>query len=137
VALDGGQHLQQAGHDAMRTAYLERRGYRVLRFWNDDALARTDEVLDAVLAALHTPHPASLREAVPLPAPRGEGNRAAACRSSSPRSGELKSARMPICTAKPPRRGRRQGCRRCNVPAGRMRGRPTQRPHLAPPPCIR
>jgi lysyl-tRNA synthetase class 2 len=74
VELDGGQHLQQAGHDAMRTAYLERRGYRVLRFWNDDALARTDEVLDAVLAALHTPHPASLREAVPLPAPRGEGN---------------------------------------------------------------
>ena len=73
VELDGSQHMQQREHDALRTAYLEQCGYRVLRFWNDDALGRTGEVLDAILGALHTPHPASLREAVPLPAPRGEG----------------------------------------------------------------
>ncbi len=78
VELDGSQHLLQSGHDALRNTYLERNGYRVLRFWNDDALARTGEVLEAILAVLRTPHPGSLREPVPLPAPRGEGNAASA-----------------------------------------------------------
>jgi hypothetical protein len=32
--------------------WLEARGYRVLRFWNGDVLAQTEEVLAAILGAL-------------------------------------------------------------------------------------
>ena len=49
VELDGGQHTPEA--DAPRTAYLERRGYRVLRFWNPDVLTGMDTVLETILAA--------------------------------------------------------------------------------------
>ncbi len=73
VELDGSQHLERAGYDAARSSYLMARGYRVLRFWNDESVMRVEDVLDAIVAALRTPHPASLREAVPLPASRGEG----------------------------------------------------------------
>lgn len=55
VELDGSQHLDAATYDARRTGYLERQGYRVLRFWNNDVLARTDAVLEAILAALPLP----------------------------------------------------------------------------------
>ena len=51
VELDGGQH---AGNlkDPARTAFLRKQGYRVLRFWNNDVLQRTDAVLEQVLTAL-------------------------------------------------------------------------------------
>ena len=56
VELDGSQHLDAVEHDAARTRFLETRGFRVLRFWNDDVLRETDAVLDAIAAAL-APHP--------------------------------------------------------------------------------
>jgi Protein of unknown function (DUF559) len=34
--LDGGQHDRRAEEISIRTAVLERRGFRVLRFWNSD-----------------------------------------------------------------------------------------------------
>jgi very-short-patch-repair endonuclease len=46
IELDGGQH--DPAHDAARTAIIENYGYRVLRFWNHDALADTDSVLEAI-----------------------------------------------------------------------------------------
>jgi very-short-patch-repair endonuclease len=52
VELDGGQHALRQGYDGRRTAVLESLGFRVIRFWNDDVLLRTDSVLEAVLAAL-------------------------------------------------------------------------------------
>ena len=69
VELDGSQHLAHAEYDVTRSAYLCARRYRVLRFWNDEVLLHVDDVLDAIVAALRTPHPASLREAVPRSAP--------------------------------------------------------------------
>jgi len=54
VELDGSQH--HADVDADRTHFLERRGYRVLRFWNHDALVRTEAVLEVILASVR-PHP--------------------------------------------------------------------------------
>jgi very-short-patch-repair endonuclease len=66
VEVDGSQHIEDSRYDGRRTYALEARGLRVLRFWNDDVLARTDEVLEAIVEALRSPHPA-LR-AVPLPA---------------------------------------------------------------------
>ncbi len=52
VELDGGQHLDAVDYDQTRTTVLERQGYRVLRFWNDDVLLRTDAVLGVILEAL-------------------------------------------------------------------------------------
>lgn len=52
VELDGGQHAEQVEADAKRTTYLKSRGYRVLRFWNNDVLANTDGVLEVILMEL-------------------------------------------------------------------------------------
>jgi lysyl-tRNA synthetase class 2 len=54
VELDGSQHSQN-GHmrlDARRTAFLERMGYRVIRFENDLVLRNTDAVLDEIARVL-------------------------------------------------------------------------------------
>ncbi len=52
VELDGGQHLQQIECDARRTKVLAARGYKLLRYWNDDALLRTGNVLEDILRNL-------------------------------------------------------------------------------------
>ncbi len=51
VEVDGGQHAVQESGDARRTGYLEERGFRVLRFWNNEVLSNTDGVLQTI--ALH------------------------------------------------------------------------------------
>ena len=60
IELDGGGHASEeaiAG-DAARTAYLNARGYRVLRFWNNDVLGNIDGVLEQIAGAIGTaPHP--------------------------------------------------------------------------------
>ena len=48
VELDGGQHVEQADYDAERDAFLRSNGYRVLRFWNGDVMARLDTVLGTI-----------------------------------------------------------------------------------------
>lgn len=45
IELDGGQHAEHVEYDAERTGKLQQSGYRVLRYWNDDVLLRTDDVL--------------------------------------------------------------------------------------------
>ena len=52
VELDGGQHLDALAYDQRRTAALQREGYRVLRFWNDDVLLRTDDVVAEIFRVL-------------------------------------------------------------------------------------
>jgi very-short-patch-repair endonuclease len=52
IELDGGQHAEQKAYDDARTRYLEKKGYRVLRFWNTDTLANTEGVLTMILDAL-------------------------------------------------------------------------------------
>lgn len=44
VEIDGGQHAGSKA-DIARTAYLDRQGYAVLRFWNNDILTNIDGVL--------------------------------------------------------------------------------------------
>jgi len=46
VELDGGQHAERADYDADRTEWLEARGYRVVRYWNPDALRNLEGVLE-------------------------------------------------------------------------------------------
>jgi very-short-patch-repair endonuclease len=48
VEVDGPVHLEQREQDETRQAYLETRGYRVLRFSNDDVMTRTDAVLQQI-----------------------------------------------------------------------------------------
>ena len=70
VELDGGQHSERRAYDMSRTASLETLGYRVLRFWDNEALANTDGVLQRVAEARASGH------ACPSPRPspqRGEG----------------------------------------------------------------
>ncbi len=57
VELDGGQHATAAERDERRTAWLESRGFKVLRFWNTDVLRNPDGVLETISASL-TPSPA-------------------------------------------------------------------------------
>ena len=52
IELDGGQHTLSTEFDARRTTYLERRGYRVLRFWNNDVLENLDGVIAVIELAL-------------------------------------------------------------------------------------
>jgi very-short-patch-repair endonuclease len=69
VELDGGQHAAHVDYDAGRTALLQALGYRVLRFWDNDALANTDDVLQRIVEALRSGRPS------PRPSPqRGEGD---------------------------------------------------------------
>jgi very-short-patch-repair endonuclease len=56
IELDGGQHADTVDADQKRTRWLETRGYRVLRFWNNDVLDNSDGVLETIRMHL-TPHP--------------------------------------------------------------------------------
>ena len=52
VELDGGQHADETRNDEVRTHWLRLQGYRVLRFWNHEALRETSAVLDAIQLAV-------------------------------------------------------------------------------------
>ena len=49
VELDGSQHAESP-RDLIRDAELKRRGFRVLRFWNDDVLKDLDGVCATIIA---------------------------------------------------------------------------------------
>lgn len=51
IELDGGGHADQQDYDQARTRYLERNGYRVIRFSNRQVNREMPAVLEAILAA--------------------------------------------------------------------------------------
>jgi very-short-patch-repair endonuclease len=59
IELDGGQHAEPAAvaSDSRRTGWLKSRGYRVLRFWNNDVLTNIDGVAQAILDAVRETSP--------------------------------------------------------------------------------
>jgi len=71
IEADGGQHATRITHDEMRDAYLQKRGYCVLRFWNDEVLNNQEGVLSVIVEALRHPSPARCASS-PLPL-GGEG----------------------------------------------------------------
>lgn len=79
IELDGSQHVEQSAHDERRTASLGSLGFRVLRFWNNEALLRTDDVLECIAAALTEPSP-------PHPNPLPRQRRRRGSRSGGTRS---------------------------------------------------
>ena len=65
IEVDGGQHAVDVAKDEARTAYLEARGYRVIRFWNNDVLERIEGVvmeIERVLSDMPSPNPSRKRE---------------------------------------------------------------------------
>src|SRR4051794_726466 len=52
IELDGGQHAEQQEADAERTAELQRRGYRVIRFWNNDVIQNLGGILETIRSAI-------------------------------------------------------------------------------------
>ena len=56
IEIDGGQYNQEREieKDETRTKWLERKGFRVLRFWNNDALLNIDGVTSKILEKIKT-----------------------------------------------------------------------------------
>jgi very-short-patch-repair endonuclease len=66
IEIDGGQHGDAIAYDDARTAFLEARGYRVLRFWNNDVLENIEGVVSKIDSVLNDrPSPSRLRRASP------------------------------------------------------------------------
>ena len=59
IEVDGGEHFQSS-RDRMRDEWLQKNGYKVLRFWNNDVLKNTDGVVQTIVD-----------EISPSPLPRG------------------------------------------------------------------
>ena len=59
IEIDGGQHNEAFGlaRDGRRTAELESRGYRVLRFWNNEVLGNVEGVMETIAAAVRDVDP--------------------------------------------------------------------------------
>ena len=78
IEVDGNQHgfPNAVAYDAVRTAYLEREGFRVLRFSNFEVSREIDVVLDTIYAALATPTP------TPNPFPQGGGESGALAKAT-------------------------------------------------------
>ena len=76
VEADGDTHAGDDAetYDARRTAFLEREGYRVLRFSNHDVMGNIEGVAEVIRSALRPSpsHPAAPGGPLPLPQ-RGEG----------------------------------------------------------------
>jgi very-short-patch-repair endonuclease len=56
IEVDGSHHIERAAEDAARTEWLTQRGFRVLRFWNDEVLRDTRQVLACISLALGADH---------------------------------------------------------------------------------
>ena len=52
IEVDGGQHALAGDQDAIRTAFLEAEGYRVIRFWNNEVLANVEGVIERIAEVL-------------------------------------------------------------------------------------
>ena len=48
IEIDGGQHALQEEEDLARSTEIARRGYRVIRFWNDDVIHNLAGVLEVI-----------------------------------------------------------------------------------------
>uniref|UniRef100_UPI0035CA5FF4 endonuclease domain-containing protein n=1 Tax=uncultured Sphingomonas sp. TaxID=158754 RepID=UPI0035CA5FF4 len=72
VEIDGDTHVGNEARDARRTAFLEREGYRVLRFSNVDVMGNVEGVAQVIRSAFDPSpsHPAA--PGGPLPLPHGE-----------------------------------------------------------------
>lgn len=54
IEVDGGQHASLEGkrQDKLRSEWLEKEGYRIIRFWDNEVLKETDTVLAKIYLTL-------------------------------------------------------------------------------------
>ncbi|MFY9995896.1 MAG: endonuclease domain-containing protein [Leclercia sp.] len=52
VELDGGQHDEREEYDQRRTAWLNLKGWTVIRFWNNELWNNEEGVLEEILTTL-------------------------------------------------------------------------------------
>jgi very-short-patch-repair endonuclease len=75
IEVDGGGHgeARQMAADRKRTAYLTSRGYRVLRFWNNEVLKEIEGVMTLIYEAVHQQGPPTPDPSPPLASLAGGG----------------------------------------------------------------
>lgn len=79
IEVDGSQHVDAAIQDAARTRDLERAGFRVLRFWNNEVLTEMEAALERIWRELEAS--SSRRGYAPSPSqPPLEGGKATSLR---------------------------------------------------------
>ena len=104
IELDGGQHAEAIQYDEARTRYLEEKGFKVLRFWDNEMLLHPEAVLEAVFGAL-TPTLSQLK--------LGEGGNTAPPSQNLPSQlklgGGAKAANSSDKLPRPPEGGRGKG----------------------------
>jgi len=52
IEIDGGQFSGSIDYEALRVAYLQKRGFRVIRFWRHEILCHPEEVLERLCSEL-------------------------------------------------------------------------------------
>ena len=65
IEIDGATHGESERADAERTRFIERHGYRVIRFWNNEVMGNADGVvaeIERVLRNMPSPNPSRTRE---------------------------------------------------------------------------
>ena len=72
IELDGDSHDGRAAEDRKSEVYLNSKGYRVMRFLNDDVLQDLDSVLIAIARAVGVDDPGE--HTLTRPLPEGEGS---------------------------------------------------------------
>jgi len=53
IELDGGQHAEALAYDEKRTCFLESKGYKVIRFWNNEVFRETEAMLEVIMTELN------------------------------------------------------------------------------------
>lgn len=48
IELDGGQHADQLFYDNQRSLFLEKRGFKVIRFWNNEVIENIEGIFEAI-----------------------------------------------------------------------------------------
>ncbi len=59
IEVDGGQHADRELTDAARTEYLRKKGWRVLRYWNNDVFERREGVLGDIAGVIEAGLPST------------------------------------------------------------------------------
>jgi very-short-patch-repair endonuclease len=72
IEVDGSQHDRSSPRERERSRFLQHQGYRILRFWNNEALVNPEGVYAAITEELrrHPSHPSPIMGPI-----MGEGDR--------------------------------------------------------------
>ncbi|MFZ2054759.1 MAG: DUF559 domain-containing protein [Candidatus Aminicenantales bacterium] len=58
IELDGGQHSEYEEKDQKRDEWFRSEGFKILRFWNNDVISQTEEILEIIAKkCLESPSP--------------------------------------------------------------------------------